>query len=189
MEFARPLLEQRSPAKLAMVFHSEHEFENGQLNYEYYYVFKYAQRFDAFITATEAQKEVLQQTLAKQDCHGMPIYTIPVGHLEKLTGSLEGKRLDLAIRVVATAHLTMPDLRFDIYGKGGEEDNLQNLIQELGAQDYIHLRGHADLQQIYPCYQAYLTTSQWETFGLTLMEAAGAGLALVGWSGFSLAWL
>ena len=52
MEFARPLLEQRSSAKLAMVFHSEHEFENGQLNYEYYYVFKYAQRFDAFITAT-----------------------------------------------------------------------------------------------------------------------------------------
>ena len=90
------------------------------------------------------------------------------------------KRLDLAIRVVATAHLTMPDLRFDIYGKGGEEDNLQNLIQELGAQDYIHLRGHADLQQIYPYYQAYLTTSQWETFGLTLMEAAGAGLALLG---------
>lgn len=195
MEFARPLLEQRSPAKLAMVFHSEHEFENGQLNYEYYYVFKYAQRFDAFITATEAQKEVLQQTLAKQDCHGMPIYTIPVGHLEELTGSLEGrrpfslmtasrldprKRLDLAIRVVATAHLTMPDLRFDIYGKGGEADNLRHLIQELAAQDYIHLRGHADLQQIYPCYQAYLTTSQWETFGLTLMEAAGAGLALLG---------
>lgn len=195
MEFARPLLEQRSPAKLAMVFHSEHEFENGQLNYEYYYVFKYAQRFDAFITATEAQKEVLQQTLAKQDCHGIPIYTIPVGHLEKLTGSLEGrrpfslmtasrldprKRLDLAIRVVATAHLTLPDLRFDIYGKGGEEDNLQNLIQELGEQDYIHLRGHANLEQIYPHYQAYLTTSQWETFGLTLMEAAGAGLALVG---------
>lgn len=195
MEFARSLLEQRSPAKLAMVFHSEHEFENGQLNYEYYYVFKYAQRFDAFITATEAQKEVLQQTLAKQDCHGMPIYTIPVGHLEKLTGSLEGrrpfslmtasrldprKRLDLAIRVVATAHLTMPDLRFDIYGKGGEADNLRHLIQELAAQDYIHLRGHADLQQIYPRYQAYLTTSQWETFGLTLMEAAGAGLALLG---------
>lgn len=195
MEFARPLLEQSSPAKLALVFHSEHEFENGQLNYEYYYVFKYAQRFDAFITATEAQKEVLLQTLAKQDCHGIPIYTIPVGHLEKLTGSLEGrhpfslmtasrldprKRIDLAIRVVAQAHEQLPALQFDIYGKGGEADNLQNLIQELGAQDYIHLRGHADLQQIYPRYQAYLTTSQWETFGLTLMEAAGAGLALLG---------
>ena len=195
MEFARPLLEQSSPAKLALVFHSEHEFENGQLNYEYYYVFKYAQRFDAFITATEAQKEVLLQTLAKQDCHGIPIYTIPVGHLEKLTGSLEGrrpfslmtasrldprKRIDLAIRVVAQAHEQLPALRFDIYGKGAEEDNLKNLIQELGAQNYIHLRGHANLEQIYPHYQAYLTTSQWETFGLTLMEATGAGLALLG---------
>ena len=90
------------------------------------------------------------------------------------------KRIDLAIRVVAKAHEQLPALQFDIYGKGGEADNLRHLIQELAAQDYIHLRGHADLQQIYPCYQAYLTTSQWETFGLTLMEAAGAGLALLG---------
>ena len=28
--------------------------------------------------------------------------------------------------------------------------------------------------------ELYVTTSQWETFGLTLMEAVGAGLALVG---------
>ena len=70
-----------------MVFHSEHEFENGHLNYEYYYVFKYAKRFDYFITATDLQKEVLEQTLAKQGCQGIPIYSIPVGHLEELTES------------------------------------------------------------------------------------------------------
>lgn len=195
MDFARPLLEKDHPFKLAMVFHSEHEFENGQLNYEYYYVFKYAKRFDYFITATDLQKEVLEQTLAKQGCQGIPIYSIPVGHLEELTESQGDrppfsvltasrldprKRIDLAIRVVAQAHEQLPTLQFDIYGKGGEADNLRHLIQELAAQDYIHLRGHADLQQIYPRYQAYLTTSQWETFGLTLMEAAGAGLALLG---------
>ena len=195
MDFARPLLEKDHPFKLAMVFHSEHEFENGQLNYEYYYVFKYAKRFDYFITATDLQKEVLEQTLAKQGCQGIPIYSIPVGHLEELTESQGDrppfsvltasrldprKRIDLAIRVVAQAHEQLPTLQFDIYGKGGEADNLRHLIQELAAQDFIHLRGHADLQQIYPRYQAYLTTSQWETFGLTLMEAAGAGLALLG---------
>ena len=85
MDFARPLLEKDAPSKLAMVFHSEHEFENGHLNYEYYYVFKYAKRFDYFITATDLQKEVLEQTLAKQGCQGIPIYSIPVGHLETLT--------------------------------------------------------------------------------------------------------
>ena len=195
MDFARPLLEKDAPSKLAMVFHSEHEFENGHLNYEYYYVFKYAKRFDYFITATDLQKEVLEQTLVKQGCKGIPIYSIPVGHLETLTepqGDRQPysvitasrldprKRIDLVIRVVAQAKKRLPALQFDIYGKGGEADRLQHLIQELAAQDYIHLRGHADLQQIYPCYQVYLTTSQWETFGLTLMEAAGAGLALLG---------
>lgn len=195
MDFARPLLEKDNPSKLAMVFHSEHEFENGHLNYEYYYVFKYAKRFDYFITATELQKEVLEQTLAKQGCQGIPIYSIPVGHLEELTESQGDrppfsvitasrldprKRIDLAIRVVAQAQKRLPALQLDIYGKGGEEDNLRHLIQELEAQDYIHLRGHADLKRIYPHYQAYLTASQWETFGLTLMEAAGAGLALLG---------
>ena len=195
MDFARPLLEKDVPSKLAMVFHSEHEFENVHLNYEYYYVFKYAKRFDYFITATDLQKEVLEQTLVKQGCQGIPIYSIPVGHLETLTepqGDRQPysvitasrldprKRIDLVIRVVAQAKKRLPALQFDIYGKGGEADRLQHLIQELAAQDYIHLRGHADLQQIYPCYQAYLTTSQWETFGLTLMEAAGAGLALLG---------
>ena len=195
MDFARPLLEKVAPSKLAMVFHSEHEFENGHLNYEYYYVFKYAKRFDYFITATDLQKEVLEQTLAKQGCKGIPIYSIPVGHLETLTepqgyrqpysvitaSRLDPrKRIDLVIRVVAQAKKRLPALQFDIYGKGGEADRLQHLIQELAAQDYIHLRGHADLKQIYPCYQVYLTTSQWETFGLTLMEAAGAGLALLG---------
>ena len=195
MDFARPLLEKDAPSKIAMVFHSEHEFENGHLNYEYYYVFKYAKRFDYFITATDLQKEVLEQTLVKQGCKGIPIYSIPVGHLETLTepqGDRQPysvitasrldprKRIDLVIRVVAQAKKRLPALQFDIYGKGGEADRLQHLIQELAAQDYIHLRGHADLKQIYPCYQAYLTTSQWETFGLTLMEAAGSGLALLG---------
>ena len=194
MEFMRPIYELNSPAKLGFVFHSEHEFENGDLYYEYYYIFKYAQRFDFFITATEAQKAVLKNTLQKQGIDAT-IYALAVGHLDKLSFPVEQrmplslmtasrldprKRLDLAIRAVALAHQIEPNLRFDIYGKGGEQENLQELIDTLGANDYIKLRGHADLQEIYPQYELYITTSQWETFGLTLMEAVGAGLALVG---------
>ena len=193
--FARPILELQSPAKLGFVFHSEHEFKNGGLYYEYYYIFKYAQRFDFFITATEAQKAVLETTLQKQGLDNAAIYALAVGHLEKLSFPEEQrkplslmtasrldprKRLDLAIRAVALAHQKEPNLRFDIYGKGGEQENLQDLIDTLGANDYIQLRGHADLRDVYPQYELYVTTSQWETFGLTLMEAVGAGLALVG---------
>lgn len=193
--FARPILELQSPAKLGFVFHSEHEFKNGELYYEYYYIFKYAQRFDFFITATEAQKAVLETTLDKQGLNNATIYALPVGHLDNLSypdgqrkplslitaSRLDPrKRLDLAIRAVALAHDKEPNLNFDIYGKGVEQENLEQLIDDLGAGSYIHLRGHANLQKIYPQYELYVTTSQWETFGLTLMEAVGAGLALVG---------
>ena len=193
--FARPILELQSPAKLGFVFHSEHEFENGGLYYEYYYIFKYAQRFDFFITATEAQKAVLETTLHKQGLDNATIYALPVGHLDSLSypdghrkplslitaSRLDPrKRLDLAIRAVALAHDKVPNLHFDIYGKGVEQENLEHLIDDLGTGSYIHLRGHANLQKIYPQYELYVTTSQWETFGLTLMEAVGAGLALVG---------
>ena len=67
MDFARPLLEKVAPSKLAMVFHSEHEFENGHLNYEYYYVFKYAKRFDYFITATDLQKKSWSKHFINKD--------------------------------------------------------------------------------------------------------------------------
>ena len=47
----------------------------------------------------------------------------------------------------------LPELSFDIYGKGGEEGKLRSLIDELGAADYIHLKGHANLEEIYKNYE------------------------------------
>lgn len=195
LEFSRPILERESAAKVGFVFHSEHEFGVDSLNYEYYYVFKNAERFDFFIVATDAQKEILQATLANRGISTFPIYVIPVGHLDKLNKPIfertpfslisasrldYRKRLDLAIRAVALAHDKQPLLQFDIFGKGNQHDRLQDLIRSLGAEDYIHLRGYAKLEEVYPHYHAYITTSQWETFGLTLMEAVGSGLAMIG---------
>ena len=74
----------------------------------------------------------------------------------------------------------MPELSFDIYGKGGEEGKLRSLIDELGAADYIHLKGHANLEKIYKNYEVYLSASTSEGFGLTLMEAIGSGLPIIG---------
>ena len=74
----------------------------------------------------------------------------------------------------------LPELSFDIYGKGGEEGKLRSLIDELGAADYIHLKGHANLEEIYKNYEVYLSASTSEGFGLTLMEAIGSGLPIIG---------
>ena len=74
----------------------------------------------------------------------------------------------------------LPELSFDIYGNGGEEGKLRSLIDELGATDYIHLKGHANLEEIYKNYEVYLSASTSEGFGLTLMEAIGSGLPIIG---------
>ena len=41
-------------------------------------------------------------------------------------------------------------------------------------------QGHANLEEIYKNYEVYLSASTSEGFGLTLMEAIGSGLPIIG---------
>ena len=194
-DFARPLLEQSSGAKLGLVFHSEHTFGEQPFSYEYYYPVKYANRFDFMITSTKLQAEILKESFQKEGQQAPEIYTIPVGGLKSLqytdqfrqpqkimTASrlIYSKRVDLAIRAVVLAHQKGAHIDFSIFGQGMEYNRLENLIREYSAEDYIHLKGYTKLDDEYIKHSTYLTTSVTETFGLTLMEAVGAGLSIVG---------
>ncbi len=195
IDFARPLLEQSSGAKLGLVFHSEHTFGEHPFSYEYYYPVKYAHRLDFMITSTNLQAEILKESFQKEGQQAPQIYTIPVGSLKSLqypdkvrqpqkimTASrlIYSKRVDLAIRAVVLAHQKGANIDFSIFGQGMEYNGLKELICEYSAEDYIHLKGYARLDDEYIKHSIYLTASITETFGLTLMEAVGAGLAIVG---------
>ena len=195
IDFARPLLEQSSDAKLGLVFHSEHTFGKHPFSYEYYYPVKYANRFDFMITSTKLQAEMLKESFQKEGKLAPKIYTIPVGSLKSLqypdnvrnpqkimTASrlIYSKRVDLAIRAVVLAHQKGANIDFSIFGQGMEYNRLKELIHEYSAEDYIHLRGYARLDDEYIKHSIYLTASITETFGLSLMEAVGAGCAVVG---------
>ena len=84
------------------------------------------------------------------------------------------------VKAVIEARKEIPELTFDIYGSGGEDSLLRDIIATHQAEDYIQLKGHAELSQIYSQYEVYLTASTSEGFGLTLMEAIGSGLPLIG---------
>lgn len=73
-------------------------------------------------------------------------------------------------------------INLDIYGSGNDEytSYLQNIVKDAGADDYIHFKGRCNLEKIYPHYELFASFSLWETFGLSLMEAVGDGLAMVG---------
>ena len=88
--------------------------------------------------------------------------------------------MDWIIEAVVKARETVPQLSLDIYGKGREEKNLQELIKKHGAESYIVLRGQQNLKEVYQNYELYLSGSTSEGFGLTLMEAVGGGLPIIG---------
>ena len=189
LPFTQTLLKMKGEATLSCVLHSIHHWGDC-INSEYFLLFQYANYFDHIIVSTEAQKEELERDLSTDK----PVSVLPVGGLESLQYSdnrkpyslmiaarfERRKRLDLAIDAVVALHEKIPEVTLDIYGQGMLWQEIEEKIKQLNAQSYIHLKGHQDLQTRFKEYELYLATSEWETFGLTLLEAIGSGLVMVG---------
>lgn len=195
------VFEEAQAARLGVVVHAEH-FSVNQTDDDYilwnnYYEYQFtnADKVDFFIVATDRQKEILERQFRHYTNHDPKIYTIPVGSLPELVGQdkarkpfsmitasrlAQEKHIDWLVRAVIEVHKTLPDITFDIYGSGGMDAKLREIIAEGQAGDYIRLMGHADLTDIYSQYEVYLTASTSEGFGLTLMEAVGSGLPMIG---------
>ena len=189
------------PAKLGVVVHAEHFSENAMTdktilwNNFYEYQFSNADKVDFFITATECQRSIMLDQFNKYTPFKPHIVTIPVGSVDKLREP-EGERkpfsiitasrlanekhVDWLVKAVVKAKESLPQVNFDIFGTGAEEAKLKAIIEENQAQDYIHLKGHQDLTEVYKNYELYLSGSKSEGFGLTLLEAVGSGLGMIG---------
>lgn len=195
------ILRNYQPAKLVSVVHADHFAESSTTednilwNNFYEYEFDNADKFAAIISSTDAQTNLLREQFDKYTDRKPNLVTIPVGSLDKLrypdhernqysliTASrlASEKHVDWLVEAVVQAKKEVPELTFDIYGQGGERQKLIELINKYQAQDYIILKGHHDLTEVYKNYDAYIAASTSEGFGLSLMEAVGSGLAMVG---------
>lgn len=198
---AQAILEHAHPAKIGSVIHADHFSEGGTTdsdilwNNYYDYLFTNHASVDFFVASTEAQNLLLKDQFEKY-YHAEPrIVTIPVGSLEMLKKPMSErcshslitasrlateKHIDWLIAAVAKARETIEDLTLDIYGKGGEEKALLEQIQKLNCASFVRLMGQHKLDEVYMNYEAYITASMSEGFGLTLLEAVGSGLPLIG---------
>ena len=195
------VFEEAQAARLGVVVHAEHfsvnQTDDNYILWNNYYEYQFtnADKVDFFIVATDRQREILQEQFRHYTNHDPKIYTIPVGSLTKLVGQnktrkpfsmitasrlAQEKHIDWLVRAVIEVHKTLPDITFDIYGSGSMDAKLREIIVEGQAGEYIRLMGHADLTDIYSQYEVYLTASTSEGFGLTLMEAVGSGLPMIG---------
>ncbi|MDG3143056.1 accessory Sec system glycosyltransferase GtfA [Streptococcus suis] len=189
------------PAKLGVVIHAEHYSANHVTestilwNNYYEYQFTNADKVDFFIAATKRQKEVVEAHFEKFTTMRPYVVDIPVGSLEHLSKpevprkpfsivtasrlAVE-KHIDWLTKAVIAAKEVLPELTLDIYGEGTQRGLVSNIIREASAESYIQLKGHQNLDEVYPKYEVYLSASKSEGFGLTLLEAIGAGLPIIG---------
>ncbi|PWF99707.1 glycosyltransferase [Levilactobacillus bambusae] len=164
-------------------------------NNHYEYSLTHLDEIDRLVVATEMQRQDLLKDFPESD---QKITAIPVGGVrnQDVTGGkekkLEGafklvtvsrladeKHIDIAIKAVAEAKKSI-DVSLDIYGQGSQLGKLTQTIKDLDAEDYIHLMGHTNHpNEIYPQYDAFISASFSEGFGLTYIEALNADLPVI----------
>lgn len=195
------ILENAGPAKIGIIIHADHFSEsssddsNIRWNNYYEYAFHQWKHISFYVTATEAQKDLLVRQFQQYMNVTPKVFVVPVGSLNELrhprkerkpfsciTASrlATEKHIDWLISAVAEAQKELPGLTLDIYGEGGQDKALQEQLDRLGCGDYVRLMGQKKLDKVYEQYEVYLSASTSEGFGLTLMEAAGSGLPIIG---------
>ncbi|GAB7391530.1 glycosyltransferase [Lactococcus garvieae] len=166
-------------------------------NNYYEYLLTHIEAVDRVVVSTELQREDLLRDFPDRESK---FITIPVGGINNkknqatpikkiskyptkfMTASrlASEKQITIAIKAIVAAHEKYPDITFDIYGQGSEEGKLYKLITQLKAEEYISLKGHSNnLKEVYKEYDAFVSASFSEGFGLTYIEALDAGLPVI----------
>jgi len=200
-QIGQAVLQNRGESKVGVVVHAEHfnesSSDNNQVLWNNYYDYQFTQarEIDFFITATEIQKNILKEQMWQFKGVKPVVKAISVGSLGSLkypayerkpfsiiTASrlASEKHIDWLLYAVIKAKPYIPYLTFDIYGEGAEKEKLQKIIDLHKANGYIQLKGHVDLDEVYTQYELFISGSTSEGFGLTLMEAVGSGLTMIG---------
>lgn len=145
---------------------------------------------DHLVTMTESQLEDIKKL--RQNCTNENSFAIPHAiarpsdppstrqHASKkllYLGRLDkAKRVDAILEGFAIALSKIPDLRLNIVGQGPEYDSLRKLAQSLGIQEHVHFQGYdSDTSKWYRESDALVTNSEFEGFGLTIIEAFSFG--------------
>lgn len=192
-------IENAYPAKVGMMIHAEHFLESDEERVLWYGIYEYAfshpEKMSFYITNTEVQRNLLKEQFWKYKGLEPLVAAIPVVGLDEIKIPASGrkkhslisagrlmweKQMDKVIEAVVEAKKKVPDLTLDIYGEGRDRGKLERLIEDLNCGDYVRLCGFQKLDDVYQNYDAYISASWIETLGVTLLEAVGAGLPVIG---------
>lgn len=95
------------------------------------------------------------------------------------------KNLQAMLEAAALLRRQTQAFRLVIVGDGEERQALERYIQELDLGDLVHLTGFLDddtVRCLYASADVYLSTSTYEGFGLSILEAMASGLPIVAYN-------
>ncbi|WP_163195287.1 glycosyltransferase family 4 protein [Clostridium thermarum] len=99
-----------------------------------------------------------------------------------VAGLNKNKGMDLVIRAFAQAFEHQPHIKLAVGGKGPELQNLKDLIAEKHLEHRVTLLGplsRSEVSRLMQESQCFVLASQYETFGVVVIEALASGLPVV----------
>ncbi|KRA25760.1 glycosyltransferase [Microbacterium sp. Root61] len=154
--------------------------------------FSVADRFDAVLWPTAAQRDDVRQRFGGSDVHVVvpqavtaPASVVPArrrarGRVVMLNRLAPGKRIDQAIRAFAGVVEAVPEATLDIYGEGALRPALQELIDDSGLAEHVTLPGATHQPgAVLDEASVFLSTSAYEGQGLSIAEALAHGCPVV----------
>ncbi|KAA9108499.1 glycosyltransferase [Microbacterium rhizomatis] len=154
--------------------------------------FTVADRFDAVLWPTTAQRDDVRARFGGADAHVVvpqavaaphgvtPAHERVRGRVAMLNRLAPGKRIDQAIRAFAGVVAAVPEATLDIFGEGALRGRLQQLIDDLGLGAHVMLHGNTtDPGSVLDEASVFLSTSAYEGQGLSLAEALAHGCPVV----------
>lgn len=148
-------------------------------------------RLDVLTTVTEADAAAYRR---KMRLPGVRVEALPNSVPDPVLPAADGtakvivaagrlvpvKRYDLLISAFAAVAVERADWQLRIYGKGEEHDRLRQLVDELGLWNHVFLMGAAaPMEAEWVKGSIGAAASDFEPFGMTIVEAMRCGLPVV----------
>lgn len=164
--------------------------EKSLLNfYKNYKEKKLMAKYDEIIVLTEKDKKKWNNSRIKVLPNFLSFLPLDCAKLEEKKAIAIGrlsseKGFDVLINIWAEVIKYHKDWLLDIYGDGELKEVLKQQIQNLKLEGNVFLKGFSkEIEKNLMNSSIYIMTSQIESFGLVLIEAASCGIPVIAFSG------